>query len=121
MKRISPDRVGVSLGVRVYAGTRLVDTVDGEGPRDRNPNLRGSVEGNPHFLKPVFYLSAALGDDATSYVADLVGGDRRFFFPTAEAGTEAYNYSDNQRLVEAIEAGYRGAYWDILRRLSEGE
>jgi len=121
MKRLSPDRVGVSLGVRVYAGTGLSELVSDEGPMARNPNLRGQVEGNDGFLKPVFYLSAALGDDAAGYVAELVGGDRRFFFPTAEAGTEAYNYSDNERLVEAIREGYRGAYWDILRRLREGE
>jgi hypothetical protein len=121
MKRLSPDRVGVSLGVRVYAGTGLSELVREEGPMARNPNLRGQVEGNDGFLKPVFYLSSALGDDAAGYVAELVGGDRRFFFPTAEAGTEAYNYSDNERLVEAIQRGYRGAYWDILRRLGEGE
>jgi hypothetical protein len=50
-----------------------------------------------------------------------VGGDQRFFLPTAEAGTEAYNYSDNGRLVDAIRRGCRGAYWDMLRRLSEGD
>ena len=121
MKRLSPDRVGVSLGVRVYAGTGLSELVRDEGPTARNPNLRGQVEGNDSFLSPVFYLSGALGDDAAGYVAGLVGGDRRFFFPTAEAGTEAYNYSDNERLVEAIREGYRGAYWDILRRMGEGE
>jgi hypothetical protein len=69
----------------------------------------------------VFYLSAALGEDAAEYVAGLVGGDQRFFFPTTEAGTEAYDYSDNERLVAAVKDGYRGAYWDILRRLAEGE
>ncbi|HUU55388.1 MAG TPA: radical SAM protein [Armatimonadota bacterium] len=121
MKGISPDRVGVSLGVRVYPGTRLAEMVRTEGPMERNPNLRGAVEGNATFLRPVFYLSAELGEEAAQYVAGLVGGDRRFFFPTAESGAEAYNYSDNERLVKAIEAGYRGAYWDILRRLGEGE
>ncbi len=120
MKRISPDRVGVSLGVRVYPGTRLAEMVRSEGPMETNPNLRGALEGNASFLKPVFYLSAELGEEAPQYVAGLVGGDQRFFFPTAEAGTEAYNYSDNERLVDAIKAGYRGAYWDILRRLGEG-
>ena len=120
MKRLSPDRVGVSLGVRVYPGTALAEMVRREGPIAANPNLRGAVEDNETFLKPVFYLSSALGDDAPAHVAALVGGDRRFFFPTAETGAEAYNYSDNDRLVEAIRQGYRGAYWDILRRLGEG-
>jgi radical SAM superfamily enzyme YgiQ (UPF0313 family) len=120
MKRLSPDRVGVSLGVRVYAGTGISELVREGGPMARNPNLRGQAENNDGFLKPVFYLSAGLGEDAAGYVEELVDGDRRFFFPTAEAGTEAYNYSDNERLVEAIQKGYRGAYWDILRRLAEG-
>jgi len=121
MKQISPHRVGLSLGVRIYPGTLLSRLVSDQGPIHGNPNLRGAVEGNEDLLKPVFYLSSELGEDAAQYVAGLVGGDERFFFPTAEAGTEAYNYSDNQRLVEAIKQGYRGAYWDILRRLAEGE
>jgi len=120
MKEISPDRVGVSLGVRVYAGTALSARVRGEGPVSENPNLRRTTEATGDFLGPVFYLSSELGEGAEAYVAGLVGGDRRFFFPTTEAGTEAYNYRDNDRLVEAIKQGYRGAYWDILRRLSEG-
>lgn len=120
MKQISPCRVGVSLGIRIYAGTELSRRVAAEGPMAENRSLRGAVHENPGLRKPVFYLSADLGEDAESYVAGLVGGDRRFFFPTADAGTDAYNYSDNDRLVQAIAAGYRGAYWDILRLLSEG-
>ena len=121
VKRISPRRAGVSLGVRVYAGTALSREVHGEGPMEGNPNLRGATSDNEEFRSPVFYLSSALGEEAPAYVAGLVGGDQRFFFPTAEGGTEAYNYSDNERLVEAIRRGHRGAYWDILRRLAEGE
>jgi radical SAM superfamily enzyme YgiQ (UPF0313 family) len=133
MKRLSPDRVGVSLGVRIYPGTALAEMVRREGPIAANPNLRGAVENNETFLKPVFYLSSepasgtagspagrTEGFSLQYYVAQLVGGDRRFFFPTAETGAEAYNYSDNDRLVEAIKKGYRGAYWDILRTLGEG-
>ena len=121
MKQISPHRVGVSLGVRVYGGTALSERVRRDGPMSSNSNMRGAVEDNDDFSAPVFYLSSALGDDAAAYVARLVGGDRRFFFATAEDGGESYNYNDNERLAEAIERGYRGAYWDILRRLSEGE
>jgi radical SAM superfamily enzyme YgiQ (UPF0313 family) len=121
MKRISPDRVGVSLGVRIYQGTRLAAMVRSQGPLPDNPDLRGATEGNEALLAPVFYLSSELGEQAAEYVAELVGGDQRFFFPTPEAGTEAYNYSDNDRLVAAIREGYRGAYWDILRRLADGD
>jgi radical SAM superfamily enzyme YgiQ (UPF0313 family) len=121
MKRISPDRVGISQGVRVYPGTRLAAMVRAAGPLESNPNLRGPLRDNASLLRPVHYLSAELGDDAAQYTADLVGGDERFFFPTPDAGTEAYNYSGNDRLVEAIRRGHRGAYWDILRRLEEEE
>jgi len=121
MKQISPHRVGVSLGVRIYPGTALCEQVTRNGLLAQNPNLRGAVSGNPDLIAPVFYLSAELGENPERYVAERVGGDPRFFFPTAEAGTEAYNYNDNQRLVEAIKQGHRGAYWDILRRLSEGD
>jgi radical SAM superfamily enzyme YgiQ (UPF0313 family) len=120
MKAISPDRVGVSLGLRIYPGTALSRYVRGQGPLANNPHLRGAVAGNPDFTAPVFYLSRELGEEAERYVAELVGGDQRFFFPTADAGAESYNYNNNQRLVDAIKRGYRGAYWDILRRLAEG-
>jgi hypothetical protein len=120
MQRVSPDRVGVSLGVRIYPGTRLAAMVREAGPMGANPSVRGSVRANPSLLGPVFYLSRDLGESAEHYVAALVGGDERFFFPNSDAGTEAYNYNDNDRLVEAIRQGYRGAYWDILRRLGEG-
>ncbi len=121
MKHISPDRVGISQGVRIYPGTRLAAMVRATGPIEANPNLRGAVHGNESLLRPLHYLSAELGDDAAQYTAALVGGDERFFFPTPDAGTEAYNYSGNDRLVEAIRRGYRGAYWDILRGLEEDD
>jgi len=35
--------------------------------------------------------------------------------PDAEATD--HNYNDNTELVDAIAAGARGAYWDILHRL----
>ena len=121
INRIAPDRVGVSLGIRIYPSTPLAELVRAQGPMAANPNLRGAVEENEGLLRPVFYLSAALGEEAVGLVARLIGGDQRFFFPTAEVGTEAYNYSDSERLVAAIRRGLRGAYWDILRRLAEGE
>ena len=118
MKRISPHRVGVSLGVRIYPGTRLSRLVSQQGPLALNPNVQGAKE-DVHLLRPVFYLSRELGEDAVHYIRSLVAEDQRFFFPTSETGTENYNYRDNQRLVEAIREGHRGAYWDILRRLSQ--
>jgi radical SAM superfamily enzyme YgiQ (UPF0313 family) len=120
MKRISPDRVGANLGVRVFPQTRLAQAVREEGPLDANPNLRGSVLGNDGFFLPIYYISAALGQDAAGYLADLIGGDERFFFFGDTAGADRnYNYNDNTVLVNAIRQGYRGAFWDILRRLGQ--
>ena len=117
MKRMSPQRVGASLGVRVYPGTRLAKMILQEGPVETNPNLQG--ERDEAFLAPVFYLSSELGEDASSYLEGLIGGDERFLFMAGDASNSNYNYNANTVLVDAIRDGYRGAFWDILRRLGE--
>jgi len=121
VKRISPDRIGISLGVRIYPGTRLASQVKGQGPLGDNPNLHGAVSGNDGFVEPAFYLSAELGEDAPDYVAELIGGDERFFFASPSEVEQNYNYNENTVLVNAIREGYRGAFWDILRRLHEAK
>ena len=118
MRETEPDRVGVMVGVRIYAGTELGNVVLKEGPMEEKRNLQGKVKGNGDFFEPVFYVSKELGDDVYSYVSELIGGDERFFFTTRNDQESGYNYNQNQVLVEAIKKGYRGAYWDILRRLS---
>jgi len=117
MKRLSPDRVGTSLGVRIFPQTKLAALVRRQGALSDNPNLRGTVEGNEEFFKPVFYLSSGLGPDAAGYLSELIGGDERFFFVSPSQAERNYNYNDNTVLVNAIKAGCRGAFWDILRRL----
>lgn len=119
MKRLSPNRVGAALGIRVFPGTRLASLVRKQGPMAKNPNLHGAVEENEGFLAPVFYLSAALGSDAPQYLAELIAGDDRFFSSFVDAAERNYNYNENIVLIEAIKKGYRGAFWDILRRLGE--
>jgi radical SAM superfamily enzyme YgiQ (UPF0313 family) len=121
MKELSPLRVGAALGVRIFPGTELSNIVRTMGPLHNNPSLQGSVDGNEQFFAPIFYLSAALGEDAPQYLADLIGEDERFFFMSPpEAGGRNYNYNENTLLVEAIRRGYKGAFWDILRRISGG-
>jgi radical SAM superfamily enzyme YgiQ (UPF0313 family) len=117
MKRMSPQRVGASLGVRVYPGTKLAKTILQQGLVETNPNLHG--EKNESFLAPVFYLSSELGEDASRYLEGLIGGDERFLFMARDISNSNYNYNDNSVLVEAIRDGYRGAFWDILRRLGD--
>ena len=117
MRETEPDRVGVMVGVRIYAGTELGNIVLKEGPMEKNRNLQGKVRGNGDFFEPVFYVSKRLGEDVFSYISELIGDDERFFFTTRDDQEKGYNYNQNQVLVEAIKKGYRGAYWDILRRL----
>ncbi len=119
MKKISPDRIGAAMGVRVYSKTKLADMIYREGPLEGNVNLHGIIEGNDEFTAPLFYLSQHLGDDALQYLSRLVGDDERFFLHNPEAGDKNYNYDDNIVLVNAIKNGYRGAFWDILRRLAD--
>jgi radical SAM superfamily enzyme YgiQ (UPF0313 family) len=120
LKRADPDGVGAALGLRVYPGTAMARRVAAEGPPESNPAIRRRYDGPVDWLRPTFYISAALGEEPARLVKDLIGGDERFFEPTEEApGAEAtdHNYNDNAALAEAIAGGARGAYWHILRGL----
>ncbi len=119
MKRIRPDRVGVSTGVRIFNGTELAGMVKAQGPLEDNPNLKGRLNDNPDFLYPAFYFSENLGEDAEDYIHGLIGGDSRFFFAKSKDVKQNYNYNRNLPLVRAIKRGARGAYWDILRKMAE--
>ncbi len=120
-KRADPSCIGISLGVRIYPGTRLARMIMAQGPLPDNPAIWGQAEDNEQFLQPVFYLSPELGtpQEASDFLAEIIGGDERFFF--GGSGDESdYDYDENQPLVDAIAAGARGAYWDILRQLRSG-
>ncbi len=119
MKRLSPSRVGTVLGIRVFPQTGLAALVQQQGPLAQNTNLCGKIEGNDDFFAPVFYLSSALGPDVTEYLDKLIARDERFFFGGQGEADQDYNYNENLVLVNAIKGGYRGAFWDILRRLAE--
>ena len=111
MQRIRPERVGVSLGVRVYPGTPLATQVQQE---EFRPGLIGQEE--PHDL--LYFIDPAVAPFASDLLEELIGDDQRFFFDPI-GPEKGYNYNDNQVLVDAIRSGHRGAYWDILRRLAE--
>lgn len=123
VKQINPDCAGAALGVRVYPGTVMHALVTAEGPPDNNPNLHRKYTGPVDFARPMFYISAALGQDPAGLVRQLIGADERFFAPEPAFGLESapsqptrdHNYNRNQQLIDAIKAGARGAYWDILR------
>jgi radical SAM superfamily enzyme YgiQ (UPF0313 family) len=101
MKRAGPDLAGVSVGVRVYPGTRLAKQL-------------GGCQDDPS--EPRSYLEPAVAPFAFDLLDTLIGDDKRFLFFDPSRPDRNYNYNANQRLVEAIGRGCRGAYWDILRR-----
>jgi radical SAM superfamily enzyme YgiQ (UPF0313 family) len=109
MKQAEPDRVGVSLGVRVYPGTELARQV-------ASPEHAAGLVGGEDASQPLYFLEPAVAPFAFALLDTLVGDDRRFLFFDPARPERNYNYNANQRLVEAIRQGYRGAYWDILRR-----
>jgi len=120
VKSLPIDCAGAPVGVRLYPGTPLTESVLAAGPIQENPHLHGHTEDNESFLAPVFYVDRALGDDAAALVIDLIAGDERFFPPVAGRDVHDYNYNDNAVLTEAVAKGARGAYWHILHQLRTG-
>jgi hypothetical protein len=119
MKKVSPDRVGISLGVRLYRGTALARRViREEGFGVANKNLHGVIRGNEEMLQPIFYLPGNLGEDIQEFVERQIAEDPRFLLGSRKNVERNYNYNENSRLMEAIQQGYRGAFWDILKRMS---
>ena len=109
MRRAGPDRVGVAFGVRVYPGTDLAKLMVQGKPRE------GCIGGGSP-LEPLFFIEPKIAPFISELLDELIGGDTRFLFFDPSRPDRNYNYNANQLLVEAIQAGYRGAYWDILRR-----
>jgi radical SAM superfamily enzyme YgiQ (UPF0313 family) len=118
MKEINPTRVGISAGIRIYPGTRLAELLKDEEGHRPDLNIRGVM--TPDFLAPVFYVSQEIGDDLHGVISGLIGSDERFYFGGKEEDPANYNYNENSILMEAIKKGYRGAFWDILRKQAEG-
>jgi hypothetical protein len=106
---MDPERVGVAVGVRVYPGTELARLVKSGGWQE------GLVRGGKA-TEPLFFLEPGIAPFIFDLLDELIGVDRRFFFFDPSRPEQNYNYNANQRLSEAIRKGYRGAYWDILRR-----
>jgi radical SAM superfamily enzyme YgiQ (UPF0313 family) len=119
IKQINPDCAGAPLGVRIYPGTEMLDVVTAEGDIETNPNIHRKYIGPVDLFRPTFYISHLLGERPARLIKDLIAGDKKFFEPIDEADAIStdHNYNDNTELVQAIAAGARGAYWDILHKL----
>jgi hypothetical protein len=100
---------GFAVGIRVYPGTPLARSVASAAATE---GLVG--KGDPS--SPTFYLEPAVASSVFDLLTALIGDDKRVFFFDPARPERNYNYNANQRLEEAIAQGYRGAYWDILRR-----
>jgi len=107
MKKLKPDRVGISYGLRIYAGTELECIAEKQGILEKRTD-------NPELIFPVFYLSPELEKEGLEYLKNLVGTDPRFFLPAKAEKKQNYNYSGNLFLEKLIKKGARGAYWAIL-------
>lgn len=112
VRALPVDAVGAGLGVRVYPGTVM------EALAQATPAaIRRRYDGEIDLLRPTFYISPHLGEHPAALVREIIGDDARFFTPQDEAGERTdHNYGDNRPLLDAIEAGARGAYWDVLRK-----
>jgi radical SAM superfamily enzyme YgiQ (UPF0313 family) len=125
IKKINPDCAGAALGVRIYPDTMMGEIAARE-LSENEGSIRRKYPGPIDFFRPTFYISKALGEQPAKLVRDMIGDDRRFFAPADQADCQVsangdtaanYNYNENQLLVQAIQKGARGAYWDILRRI----
>lgn len=106
------ERIGVSTGIRVWPGTDMARQV-------QNRSLKAGISGGATPLEPKFFIEPALSTGIFDYIDRLIGDDERFFFFNPGDRMKNYNYDNNEVLVDAIAAGQRGAYWDILRRIAQ--
>ena len=120
MKSINPSCVGASMGIRLYPGTPMARALASQMEQNA-PGFHGLEPDNTELLRPVYYLSPELGENPQQLLVDLVGNDQRFFTASPQREPGDFNYNDNSMLSEAIRAGARGTFWDILRRLMTAE
>ncbi len=114
MKKLKPDRVGLSYGLRVYAHTELHRMIEDQGGAPAGLYARGTTINNPELIFPIFYLAPEIKKDGLEYLHNLIGKDPRFFLPARTPHQQNYNYSGNLFLEKLIKKGARGAFWKIL-------
>ena len=109
MRGAAPERVGVTVGVRVYPGTELAAMAE-------TGALAAGLTGGDDASDPPFYVDPAVAGSVFELLDREIGDDPRFLFFDPTRPDRNYNYNANDRLVAAIRQGCRGAYWDILRQ-----
>jgi radical SAM superfamily enzyme YgiQ (UPF0313 family) len=106
IKKLDLTCVGISYGIRVYPGTGISKIIS-----------KKIDKRSDEFLNPTFFISDDIKEELIEYTYDLVSGDDRFFIGMSEKSDKNYNYNENLLLQDAIINGYRGAYWDILKKI----
>lgn len=125
IKQIDPDCAGAALGVRIYPGTAMEKIVMKALQTGQHSCICRKYSGPIDLFKPTFYISEALGERPAELIRDIIQGDQRFFEPVEQEDSGSkdkkdmtgYNYNENLLLIQAIQAGATGAYWDILRQV----
>ncbi|MCX8126802.1 MAG: radical SAM protein, partial [Dehalococcoidia bacterium] len=112
VRQMGVPTAGMSVGVRVYPGTPLGNTISKGFLR----NGVKVVEVGDGLDPLVFYCAPALGEDPLATVRNIIGGDPRFLLLSGPSDADSYNYADDETLSKAILDGARGAYWDILAK-----
>ena len=110
VRRAAPDRAGIAVGVRLYPGTEIARMVGED-------EMKNGRIGGEDLSEPVFFLEPGVAPFLYDLLDGLTRNDSRFLFFDPSKPASNYNYNANQVLAEAIGKGFRGAYWDILRRL----
>ncbi len=110
MKQSLADRIGISVGLRVWPQTGVA--------RELSDKTMAGLTGGSHPSDPLFYLDPSVAEGIADWLENRIGDDPRFLFFNPNNQARNYNYNDNEILVNAVKSGFRGAYWDILRRLS---
>jgi hypothetical protein len=109
-RQADPLRVGINFGLGIFPGTEVARRVQaGE--------ISEGLSGGDGPTDPRFFVEPAIADSYADIIEPLVEGDGRFLFFDPNKPDANYNYNANQRLVDAIAQGHRGAYWHILARL----
>ncbi len=112
VKNTEADRIGVAVGVRVYPNTKLANIVF-------QNEFRDGLFGGKDKKEPIFFIEPRVSKFIFELLDELIGDDKRFFFFDPSNPCRNYNYDANKLLIDAIKEGYRGAYWDILRKYAE--
>jgi hypothetical protein len=112
VRQAEPDLAGVALGVRVYPGTELARRI-------ASGELAGGLNSGNSIFDPVYFLEPQIAPFVFEWLDAFIGDDSRFLFFDPSRPKQNYNYNSNQRLVKAIQQGYRGAFWNILRTYTD--